>query len=589
MARGDIFRKSYSVEVPPGAERVKVKGIPSARFKRNGKTITAPLVKGRDDRALVQSPSYYGTVDGKAVLLFADAVASRQRLAELRRKVERHESGLADPFEQHRRRPLTEHIDDWRTAMVNEGSTAKHAGQYASSVRRIVAGCKFAFITDISASHVQQFLADFRKDQPAATLDPSKESYSRAELAHLLGVGKCDVSFLIKRHRLAATGVSRARRYPAATAAALLANRGRGASIRTSNQYLAAMKAFCNWLVKDRRTSSSVLSHLSGGNVELDRRHGRRILDEGELRLVMGEAGKSGRTFRDMTGVDREMLYLTACGTGFRAGELAALCPRDFMLDGSPVVTLDGEYTKNGKAAMQPISSDVAERLRAYLVGRKRDQPVWPGTWHERASDMLRIDLDAAGIPYTIDGPDGLQHVDFHALRHSYVRLLDKAGATLKEAMQLARHSDPRLTMKVYGKARQSDLASVVERLPDMSHMRFACRSDDVACGNVTNDGEVDAISVQRIDESQVVDVIADDRECGEMIGDEVIIPDWIRTSNLRLRRHLVDGDSAAQNPRNDDVVDAAHAVRLPFDLKAAVESSNLPDEVKAALIAGMK
>jgi hypothetical protein len=34
-------------------------------------------------------------------------------------------------------------------------------------------------------------------------------------------------------------------------------------------------------------------------------------------------------------------------------------------------------------------------------------------------AEMLRPDLDAAGIPYTIKGPDGLVHADFHSLRRS--------------------------------------------------------------------------------------------------------------------------------------------------------------------------
>src|ERR1700751_2385666 len=79
---------------------------------------------------------------------------------------------------------------------------------------------------------------------------------------------------------------------------------------------------------------------------------------------------------------------------------------------------------------------------------------------------MLRIDLDAPGIPYVVDGPDGPLYADFHALRHSYIALLEKSGATLKEAMQLARHSDPKLTMAVYGRAQLHDLGEAVRRLP---------------------------------------------------------------------------------------------------------------------------
>jgi hypothetical protein len=58
---------------------------------------------------------------------------------------------------------------------------------------------------------------------------------------------------------------------------------------------------------------------------------------------------------------------------------------------------------------------------------------------------------------------------DFHALWHSFVALLDRPGATLKEAMQLARHSNPRLTMAVYGRAQLHDLAGAVDRLPSLT------------------------------------------------------------------------------------------------------------------------
>jgi hypothetical protein len=80
---------------------------------------------------------------------------------------------------------------------------------------------------------------------------------------------------------------------------------------------------------------------------------------------------------------------------------------------------------------------------------------------------MLRIDLEAAGIPYIVQGPDGPLHADFHSLRHSFVALLDRAGASLKQAMQLARHSDPKLTMKRYGRAHLHELAGVVGQLPE--------------------------------------------------------------------------------------------------------------------------
>jgi hypothetical protein len=46
-------------------------------------------------------------------------------------------------------------------------------------------------------------------------------------------------------------------------------------------------------LVRDRRTGDNPLAHLSGGNVELDRRHDRRVLPIEELRLLLETASNS--------------------------------------------------------------------------------------------------------------------------------------------------------------------------------------------------------------------------------------------------------------------------------------------------------
>jgi hypothetical protein len=132
------------------------------------------------------------------------------------------------------------------------------------------------------------------------------------------------------------------------------------------------------------------------------------------------------------------------------------------------VAVLGSAETKNRKGATQPLPTDVAAVLRDYLTGRSVGAPLWPGNWWKLGADMLRIDLDAVGIPYAVEGPDGPLYADFHAVRHSFVALLEKSGATLKEAMQLARHSDRKLTMAVYGRAQLHDLGRAVERLPDL-------------------------------------------------------------------------------------------------------------------------
>ncbi|HVK19159.1 MAG TPA: tyrosine-type recombinase/integrase [Fimbriiglobus sp.] len=250
----------------------------------------------------------------------------------------------------------------------------------------------------------------------------------------------------------------------------MAAIRSRGLSAKGVNHYLAAIQQFTRWMAKTRRAGADPLAELKPANAEADRRRERRVLSVDELRKIILAARGSRQTFRGLTGVDRAALYATAIGTGFRAEELSRLTPGHFDLTGAhPHVYLSAAETKNGKAVEQPLPPDVAAELRGYLDGRPERESIWSGTWFKRAADMLRIDLDAAGVPYIIEGRDGPLYADLHALRHSFVALLDRSGASLREAMTLARHSDPKLTMRTYGRLRLADLGSAVGRLPSLT------------------------------------------------------------------------------------------------------------------------
>ena len=47
-------------------------------------------------------------------------------------------------------------------------------------------------------------------------------------------------------------------------------------------------------------------------------------------------------------------------------------------------------------------------------------------------AEMLRRDLEDAGIAYAVDGPDGPEYADFHALRHTYLTMLGRNGVDLR-------------------------------------------------------------------------------------------------------------------------------------------------------------
>src|SRR5262249_35726296 len=102
----------------------------------------------------------------------------------------------------------------------------------------------------------------------------------------------------------------------------------------------------------------------------------------------------------------------------------------------------------------------------------------WPGTWADDAADMMRLDLQGAGIPFS-DAEGRI--CDFHALRHSYITLLQRSGVHPKVAQELARHSDIRLTMNVYTHAHPHDLAGAVEALPSLLPTGHAAETETQA------------------------------------------------------------------------------------------------------------
>jgi excisionase family DNA binding protein len=478
-----VFRKSYTRPIPDGAERTTLKGkkgepVPAVRFKGpDGKPVVAPLTK-KGDPCRLRSPTWYGRVPGdrKPVPLCANKVAAEQMLAGLVKEAELGKAGIKDDFKAHRNRPLLEHLADFEAELRVKPRGKRKRPPSADRVRRVVMrvravldGCRFTLPGDIALAPVQELVHSLTADREVARLPPGKEWFTASEIATLTGTKAGTVRALVRRRRLPAEGTGGGRRYPRATAEALLGRSVRGLGAGTASYYAREMKAFTRWLVKRGRMPKDPLADLEGASTGSDHRHDRRPLSEDELCRVLAAALASPEVLHGLSGPDRHHLYLAAMGTGFRASEVASLTPERFDLAGEPpTVGLAGEADKSGRGAVQPLPPDVAEALAGYLQGKAPGEPVWPGPWPKEAAPMLRRDLEAAGIPYVVQGPDGPLFADFHALRHSYVAMLDRAGVSLKQAMQLARHSDPKLTMAVYGRAQLHDLGAAVGRLPQL-------------------------------------------------------------------------------------------------------------------------
>lgn len=77
------------------------------------------------------------------------------------------------------------------------------------------------------------------------------------------------------------------------------------------------------------------------------------------------------------------------------------------------------------------------------------------------------MDFKRAGVT------DQLETLDFHAFgRVGYINLVLDSGARVKEAMELARHSTPDLTLNTYGRTRDERLQEITEKVGEQVRVK---------------------------------------------------------------------------------------------------------------------
>lgn len=233
-------------------------------------------------------------------------------------------------------------------------------------------------------------------------------------------------------------------------------------SAQTFNHYVATLRGFSRWAVRHGILAADPFVAMDRLPAGLEPKHVRRVLGPKEFAQLLQAAESGPRYQNSLTGPARAMLYTMAAYTGLRARELAMLTREAFAMGSNPPrVTISVGEAKNRRLAELPIHAELKRRLVPFLA-QVGAGPVFPGRWLGEQARMLRRDLKAAGIPYKT--PHGV--FDFHALRSLYVTNLALAGVSPQEAARLARHSDPRLTLKVYTRLGLSDLAAAVNKLP---------------------------------------------------------------------------------------------------------------------------
>ena len=388
--------------------------------------------------------------------------AAQARLSEWLKEEERMRSGVVTLSEaaagKWARVPLNKHIEDFRGHMEARGLHKDTIGTRCCHLNTIITECRFRMFADISQSHVERWLLDMVRNE--------------------------------------------------------------GMGLRTHNAYVAACIAFGNWAVKQGRLLVNPFAGLSKQNEQLDRRRIRRIFtseelvklfDAAENRPLQEAMFKPVRTQEkgrsripdepadlDPDTIDglqwlgrvRSMAYKTMAYTGLRFGELRSITIGQCRLDHEPAyLELKAADEKAKRGAQLPVPSFFKSELRQYLAERIKglagECRAFPGIYSDKPlfdlppkiTRTFNLDLVFAGLAVKVEDKDGNMRVlkkndrgeslDVHALRHTFISNLALSGASMVTVAKAARHSDPKLTLRVYAHVNLAELSEAVSMLPN--------------------------------------------------------------------------------------------------------------------------
>jgi integrase len=439
-----VFRKVTVRPVPAAAVIATDRsGNETAKWtpRHARRPITAPVRTLADGRRVVEVETgcYYAKfrdADNEVRIVSTgckDEAAARQFLAAQVKRAERIKAGVmtrreADAADR-MHDPIDHHIADYIARLPGKRggpATPMHRDNTRRSLERLAADCRWTCLADLTRDSLERWIAD-----EAGKVEPR--------------------------------------------------------SARSINAHREAAVAFANWCA-DPNVGRLPSNPFGTGRAavkkvdqDADPRRRRRALSPDELaRLVAaarnaterpqarggeGDARKVRRPAGRLSGHDRADLWVFLAGTGLRLGEVEQLTVADVRLDAVPShVRVPAGVDKGRKEQTIPLRSDLVALLRRRLAGRKPTD----GIFEIPAALIRRFNADCrrAGIPKRDE--EG-RTVDIHSLRTTFGTHLALAGVAPRTAMELMRHSEIGLTMKVYTDPRLLPLAAAVEATSSVS------------------------------------------------------------------------------------------------------------------------
>lgn len=230
---------------------------------------------------------------------------------------------------------------------------------------------------------------------------------------------------------------------------------------------IEALSSFISWCIKNEILTQNKIKRITKFDKSPDVE--RRALTIEEFKKIC-----------EVSSIERKILYELAVNSGLRANELQMLSVDDLTPEGIRLY----KWTKNRETLIQPLHPDLIKKLKEFSklnipekcyqkAYRNKALPfipkkplVYVSTHPER---YFKQDAIKAGVKIkTSEGK-----IDFHALRTTFVTWTIENGANLKEAQELARHSDINLTSNIYAKVRAKRKQDI------LSNMFSLCSSEN--------------------------------------------------------------------------------------------------------------
>jgi integrase len=231
---------------------------------------------------------------------------------------------------------------------------------------------------------------------------------------------------------------------------------------KTLNEYLAVLSAFWTWLRKQGRVATNPFELVERTDTRGKERIQRRALSDAEAARLLQVAGKN------------QLAYMLPLYAGLRRNEVKTLRWSNVVLgESGGMLRVHAAVNKNRKEQALPLHLELVKALQKEKPrdGKADDLVLSNGVPKMKE---FRQDLKKAGIPFL----DERGHrADYHALRTTFITRLSTMKVHPRLAMELARHSDLKLTMKNYTDVGQLPLQEVMDALPGFGDSRIDSRT----------------------------------------------------------------------------------------------------------------